>query len=307
MSTLHAPCPENVTTTSRRRALILTARPKTLAAAVVPILVASSLVFAEGKAFVWWISLCALMSSIFIQIGTNFVNDALDFIKGADGETRLGDARACQSGWFKPKQVLAMGLGCFALAMAFGLPLVMVGGWPIFWIGIVSLCMGYAYTGGPYPLAYVGLGDLFVILFFGIVAVGGVFYLHTHTYPLGALISGVQVGLLATVLIAINNLRDLDQDREINKRTLAVRLGPKLGRLEVLLLILVAFSLNLFWLGRGDWLAFLLPMFALPPSIRVVMNLLRSEASREYNGLLARAALVHMLFGVLLSAGFLLG
>lgn len=292
--------------TSKTKALILTARPKTLAAAVVPIMVATALAKADGGQITLWVSLCALLSAILIQVGTNFVNDALDFMKGADKETRLGDSRASQSGWFNAKTVLGMGFGCFALAMAFGVPLVWTGGLPILVIGLLSLLMGYAYTGGPIPLAYVGLGDLFVILFFGLVAVGGVYFLQTHTYTWTALVSGLQIGLLATVLIAINNLRDLDQDREVNKKTLAVRLGPKLGRYEVLALTLVAFGLNLYWLNKGEWLAFLLPMLALPVAMKVVMNLLRSEASREYNRLLARAALVHMLFGVLLSMGLLL-
>jgi 1,4-dihydroxy-2-naphthoate octaprenyltransferase len=290
----------------RARALILTARPKTLAAAVVPIMVATALVYAEGREVSPRLSLFALLSAIFIQIGTNFINDALDFVKGADKDTRLGDARASQSGWFAPHTVLAIGMSCFAVAMLFGFPLVLAGGWPILWIGIVSLLMGYAYTGGPFPLAYVGLGDLFVIVFFGLVAVGGVYFLQTHEYTWSAAVAGLQVGLLATVLIAINNLRDLDQDREVNKKTLAVRLGPKLGRWEVLFLVAMAFLLNLFWLGCGDRLASLLPLFALPAAWKVVSTLLRSQASREYNRLLARAAFVHMLFGVLLSIGLIL-
>ncbi len=292
--------------TSRTRALILTARPKTLSAAVIPIAVASALVASEGLEVRAWISWCALFSAIFIQIGTNFVNDALDFWKGADKETRLGDARASQSGWFSPRAVLAMGLGCFVVALLLGIPLVMEGGMPIVVIGLVSLLMGYCYTGGPFPLAYVGLGDLFVILFFGLIAVGGVYFLQTGTYSASALVAGLQVGLLATVLIAINNLRDLDQDREVNKRTLAVRLGPKLGRFEVLLLILVAFLLNLYWLNKGWVLAFMLPMLALPLAVQVFLRLMSSQASREYNRLLAKAAFVHMLFGVLLSIGLCL-
>jgi 1,4-dihydroxy-2-naphthoate octaprenyltransferase len=241
-----------------------------------------------------------------IQIGTNFVNDALDFLRGADGETRLGDARASQSGWFSARAVLIMGLGCFLIALLLGLPLVYRGGWPIFWIGVVSLMMGYAYTGGPFPLAYVGLGDLFVILFFGLVAVGGVYYLQTGAYSWSAAVAGLQIGLLATVLIAINNLRDLDQDRQVNKKTLAVRLGPRLGRLEVLTLAALAFALDLFWFEHGNLWAAILPFLALPLAVRVVARLLRSPASREYNRLLARAALLPMLFGVLLSAGFIL-
>lgn len=291
---------------SRLRALFLTARPKTLSAAVVPVIVGTALPLAEGKPVVWWVTLCALLSAVFIQIGTNFINDALDFIKGADRETRLGEARATQSGWFTAKSVLAMGFGFFVAAALCGLPLVFKGGTAILIIGIISLLMGYAYTGGPFPLAYVGLGDLFVIIFFGLVAVGGVYYLHTGEFAVSALVAGLQIGFLATILIAINNLRDLDQDRLVNKKTLAVRLGPKLGRLEVLFLILSSFALNFYWLYLGFWPAFLLPLVALWPSVQLVRHLLRSEAGREYNGLLARGAFIHMLFGVLLSVGFIL-
>lgn len=292
--------------TSKTRALILTARPKTLSAAVIPVLVGTALVASEGREVTWWISVCAVLSAIFIQIGTNFVNDALDFIKGADKETRLGDARAAQSGWFTPRAVLIMAGLFFAGALVLGIPLVVTGGTPILVIGLVSLVMGYAYTGGPFPLAYVGLGDLFVILFFGVIAVGGVYYLQTGDYSMSALVAGLQVGVLATVLIAINNLRDLDQDALIGKKTFAVRLGPNLGRLEVLGLVLIAFSLNIYWLNKGWILAFMLPMLVLPLAVHIVLRLLNSQASRAYNSLLARAALVHMLFGVLLSVGFLL-
>jgi len=291
---------------SRLHSLWLTARPKTLSAAVVPVMVATALVRFEGGAVTPWISLCAVLSAIFIQIGTNFVNDALDFKKGADGESRLGEARATQSGWFSANAVLGMGVLCFFVALVLGIPLVWLGGWPILLVGILSLLMGYAYTGGPWPLAYVGLGDLFVILFFGLIAVGGVYYLQTKSLPISAVIAGLQVGMLATVLIAINNLRDLAQDLQAGKKTFAVRVGPKWGRLEVLLLILLSFALNLYWLERGALFAFLLPLLALPPAVKVVTTLLNTEASRGYNRLLAVAAFVHMLFGVMLSLGLIL-
>ncbi len=291
---------------SRSRALFLTARPKTLSAAIVPVLVATALVRGEGLSITPWVSCFAVLSAIFIQIGTNFVNDALDFVKGADRETRLGEARAAQSGWFSHQKVLWMGFACFALAAAFGFPLVWLGGWPILVIGLVSLLMGYAYTGGPFPLAYVGLGDLFVIIFFGLVAVGGVYFLQTGSYSLAAFVAGLQIGLLATVMIAINNLRDLDQDKEVGKKTFAVRLGPKRGRFEVLVLIAAAFGLNIFWLARGNYWASALPLLALPLALKVIFSLLRTEASREYNLLLAKGAAVHMLFGVLMSAGLFL-
>lgn len=292
--------------TSRTKALILTARPKTLSAAVVPVLVATCLGAAEGARVSWVTSVLAVLSAIMIQVGTNFVNDALDYIKGADRETRLGDARASQSGWFSHRRVLAMGLICFALAAALGLPLVLMGGWPILVIGLVSLLLGYAYTGGPFPLAYVGLGDLFVILFFGLVAVGGVYFLQTQTYSNAAAVAGLQIGLLATVLIAINNLRDLDQDKLVNKRTLAVRLGPRRGRLEVPALFLGAFALNGYWFACGYRFAPFLPLLAAIPAIHVARTVMNTPPGRAYNGLLARASAVHVIFGLGLSLGLVL-
>jgi len=296
----------NARSTSVVRALWLTARPKTLAASIVPVLVASALVVAEGFPFVTWISIFAGLSAMMIQVGTNYVNDAIDFLKGADSESRLGEARATQQGWFTTRGVLALGIAFFALAMAFGLPLVWEGGWPIVAIGLTSLLMGYSYTGGPFPLAYLGLGDLFVVIFFGLVAVGGVVFLQLKVLPVSALVAGLQVGLLATVLIAINNLRDLDQDALVHKKTLAVRLGPRLARLEVLLLALATFALGFYWLSRGWTYAFALPILASPLAIRVVWTLMRTRASREYNQLLAQAAMLHMLFGVLLGIGLFL-
>lgn len=287
------------------RILWQTMRPKTLTAAIVPVLVATALVQAQGGPVLPWVSIFALLSALMIQIGTNFVNDAIDFDKGADTETRLGPERATHQGWLSRNQVLALGFFSFAIALLLGIPLVIEGGWPIVLVGLASLAMGYAYTGGPFPLAYLGLGDLFVILFFGLVAVGGVFFLHTKAYPLAAVVAGLQIGLLATVLIAINNLRDLDQDRLVHKKTLAVRLGPRRGRLEVVGLVLGAYGLHFYWWQSGETWAFWLPWLALPLAARVVWTLLRSEASREYNRLLAQASFVHMLFGVLLSIGFL--
>jgi 1,4-dihydroxy-2-naphthoate octaprenyltransferase len=286
--------------------LWLTARPKTLSAAVIPVMVATALVHFEGHSVSPWISVFAVFSAIFIQVGTNFVNDALDFKKGADTETRLGEARAAQSGWFSPNKVLAMGIAFFGLALVLGIPLVLLGGWPILVVGLLSLLMGYGYTGGPFPLAYLGLGDLFVILFFGLVAVGGVYFLQTLSLNWAALVAGLQVGMLATVLIAINNLRDLDQDQLVGKKTFAVRVGPIWGRREVLFLLVLSFALNFFWLFKGATFAAVLPLLAIPHAYRLVSTLLNTQAGREYNRLLALGAFVHMLFGVMLSVGFLI-
>lgn len=285
------------------RPWLMALRPKTLTAAVVPVLVATALVQAEGYSVLWWVSICALLSSICIQIGTNLVNDAIDFKKGADTEKRIGPQRVTQSGLLSSRQVMAGAMVCFLIALLLGIPLVIQGGWPIVGIGLISLFLGYAYTGGPFPLAYHGLGDLFVVLFFGVIAVTGTFYLHTQVWAMSALIAGVQVGLLATVLIAINNLRDAPQDALVNKKTLAVRFGPQFARFEIAVLIVVSVLLGVYWLTRGQTYAAYLPLLTVPFARRLLVDVYTHEASPIYNQFLALAAQIHILFGVSLSVG----
>lgn len=281
----------------------LALRPKTLTAAIVPVMVATALVFAEGFAIKWWVSVFAVLSSIFIQIGTNFINDGLDFKKGADDHRRVGPKRVTQSGLLTYKQVMLAGYVCFAIAAALGVPLVMEGGWVIVAIGLVSLFCGYAYTGGPYPLAYKGLGDLFVILFFGIVAVAGTFYLHALTITPGVWIAGLQIGLLATVLIAVNNFRDAPTDKEVGKLTLAVRLGPEFSKIEILLASFVPFLLNFYWLQNGHSIAGSLPLFALPIAMYLNRGVQTNKPGPIFNRYLAMSAGLHLIFGILLTIG----
>lgn len=283
---------------------LLAFRPKTLTAAVVPIVVGTTLVFAMGYPVQHWISLCALLSSLFIQIGTNLINDAMDFKKGADTEKRIGPSRITQQGHAQFKSVFALGIIFFVLALILGIPLVIHGGWPIVAIGILSLICGYAYTGGPFPLAYRGLGDLFVILFFGLLAVSGLTYLQTGEWHIEAMMAGLQVGSLATVLIAINNFRDVEGDKKANKKTLAVRFGPKFVRCEVAGLIGLSFLVNIYWWIEGFKIPALLSLLALPMGIIVIKNILTEEPSPKYNKFLAQSALLHLLFGCLLSIGF---
>lgn len=276
-------------------------RPKTLTAAVVPVLVATALVKSERHAVLWWVSICALLSASFIQIGTNLVNDAIDFKKGADTEKRIGPQRVTQSGLLTSGQVMMGAVSCFLAALVLGVPLVVQGGWPIVVIGLVSLAMGYAYTGGPFPLAYKGLGDLFVILFFGLVAVGGTYYLHTSTFSMSALVAGLQVGLLSTVLIAINNLRDAPQDALVNKKTLAVRFGVAFARAEIAALVLATFVLGGYWLSIGNLNAAVLPLLLVPLARRLVFGVYRHDPSPVFNQFLASAAKLQLFFGVVLS------
>lgn len=278
-------------------------RPKTLVTAVVPILVGTALVFPASEPVLWHVSLFALLSAACIQVGTNLVNDAIDFKKGADTEERIGPRRVTQSGLITSRRVMLGGFLAFALAMAFGVPLVIQGGWVIVMIGLVSLFLGYSYTGGFFPLAYLGLGDLFVVIFFGLVAVGGVYYLHTLNYAWDAVVAGLQVGFLATVLIAINNLRDVHQDTKVNKKTMAVRFGPKLVRFEIALLFFSSFLLCGYWVWKGAWLAAVLPLVAWPLALTVIRGVYRNEPGPVYNQFLGQAAAVHMIFGFQLSLG----
>lgn len=286
---------------------LLATRPKTLTAALVPIAVGTALAHARGFVLDWRISVLALVSVTFIQIGTNLVNDAIDFKKGADTEKRIGPKRVTQSGLLTPRQVMTGAFVCFALAMATGIPLVIAGGWVIVAIGLLSLLLAYGYTGGPFPLAYLGLGDLFVFLFFGLVAVGGIYFLQSGGWDLSAGVAGAQVGLLATVLIAINNLRDREGDVLVGKRTLAVRLGVTGSRAEILVLCVAPYVLNLYWLQFGLKMAVLLPFFTLPLALRLCLKVLLTAPGPEYNVLLGRAAGLQLLFGLLWSVGAFVG
>lgn len=288
---------------SNLKAWVLAARPKTLSAAVVPIVATVGLVQSLKVPVQWWIIVCALFSSFCIQIGTNFVNDAMDFKKGADNEKRLGPMRVTQQKIFTFKQVMWMATGFFALAMILGIPLVIHGGLPIVIIGILSVLMGYAYTSGPVPLAYYGLGDLFVIIFFGLVAVGGLFYLLTGTYTLDAFVLGLQVGFLSTILIAINNLRDIHTDKEVNKKTLAVRLGVTGAKVWIVFLIIAPFLMGYYWLNQQKYWLYIIPTLSLPLGLSVIKKIIRTEPSVEYNKFLAKSAG----YGMIFSLGFLIG
>ena len=289
------------------KSVLLAIRPKTLTAAIVPIMVAASLVYMQQHKLQWWVVVCALLSAIFIQIATNFFNDAIDFKKGADTDQRIGPQRVTQSGLMSSKAVFWWAIGFCLLALMFGVPLVYKGGWVIVGIGLISLFLAYGYTGGPYPLAYKGLDDFFVIIFFGLIAVGGVYYLLVETWNLDALIAGLQCGLLATVLIAINNLRDIEQDKLVDKKTLPVRFGATFAKVEILLLIISTYLLNLYWWSVYNliWVS-ILPLITLPLAFFLIFKLLKTKPSKIYNKFLALSALLQILFCFLLSLGFVL-
>lgn len=287
------------------RAWVAAARPPTLPAAVVPVLVGTAAAFGPGASglrigpFV-----AAMLASLLIQIGTNYANDAFDFWKSADTEERLGPRRLIQGGLATPGQVFIAACACFGLAAVIGLYLIAIAGWPILVIGVFSILSAVAYTGGPFPLAYHGLGDVFVFVFFGPVAVLGSAYLQRLTVPPEAVIASLPVGLLVTNILVVNNLRDIETDRAAGKRTLAVRIGRAGTRLQYILSVAVAFLAPLVYgLVRLDfWLW--LPLLTLPFAVRLVRTVVASTDGPVLNVALKGTGQLHLLFGILLAIGF---
>lgn len=284
---------------------VMAARPRTLPAAIVPVVVGSAIAHADG-AFAAGPCLAALVGACLIQIGTNFANDYFDFAKGADTEARQGPTRVTQAGLASPRAVLTATAVAFGLAVLVGLYLVAVGGWPIVAIGLLSILSGLAYTGGPYPLGYNGLGEVFVFIFFGLVAVLGTYYVQAlHLSPLAWALA-VPVGLLAAAINVVNNLRDIETDRVAGKRTLSARFGARFthGYYATLLVLAYLVPVALVAAGKLGGLA-LLPLATLPMAFKLFGSV-RRDAGPVLNGTLAGTAKLLMLFGLLLSAGLLL-
>jgi 1,4-dihydroxy-2-naphthoate octaprenyltransferase len=281
---------------------LLAARPKTLSAAVVPVLIGSALASHEPPGITWWVFACALAGAVLIQIATNFINDALDFKKGADTGERLGPIRVTQAGLLSADAVMRAAWICLVGAALCGIPLIYRGGWPMLVVGLVSIFMAYGYTGGPFPLAYHGLGELFVILFFGFIAVGGTFYVHSLQLTQAAALAGYAAGALATVLIVINNLRDVDGDRRSNKKTTVVRFGEPFARFEIAFFALTPFvaAAGIAWM-QNRW-PLLLTLAALPLAFLVTVRSFRSRGV-ALNQCLALAGALQWAFGILFVIG----
>ncbi len=293
---------------ARKRALawLFASRPATLPAAVVPVLVGTAVAVSDGY-FRLGPFMGALVASLLIQVGTNYANDYFDHQKGADTAERLGPIRLIQSGLVPPRQVLLATILCFGAAAAVGVYLVWVGGWPILAIGVLSILSGLAYTGGPYPLGYHGLGDIFVFAFFGLVAVTGTYYLHAGTVSTLAWWASVPVGLLVTAILVVNNVRDINTDRAAGKRTLAVRIGRRATRVQYALLLGVAYlvPLGLYVAGLSSgW--FWLPWLTAPLAVRAVLGVMSYEDGPMLNRMLKATGRLHLLFGVLFAASLLL-
>ena len=270
---------------------IQAARPRTLAASVAPVLVGTAIA-AQIGGLRPVAALLALSSSLCIQIGTNLANDYSDFKRGADAE-RVGPQRVTQSGLVQPATVKRAAWIAFGAAMLLGLALTLMSGWPLLVIGIGSVASGWLYTGGPWPLGYHGLGDLWVFLFFGLVATCGTVYAQALRVPPQAWLAGAAMGALATAILVVNNLRDRITDAKVGKNTLAVKTGPRFTRVEYVALLVIAFALT-FALGR-PW-----PLLALPLAVKPLQRVLRSDGA-ALNPALGETARLQLAFAVLLA------
>jgi 1,4-dihydroxy-2-naphthoate octaprenyltransferase len=283
-------------------AWFLACRPKTLSVSLSPVLVGTAVAWHDTHRLLWLPLLAAALGAAFIQIGTNLFNDVGDFLRGTDTPGRLGPRRAAAEGWLSVRAIRGGAWLSFALAFACGIYLVGHGGWPIVVIGLASLAAGWAYTGGPKPIAYGPLGEVFVFVFFGLVAVGGSYYLQALAVTPTVLLAATLVGIHAAAVITVNNYRDLDGDARSGKRTLAVRLGRQALRRIYALEMLAPYALLALLAGLG-WPA-ALPLLALPLALRLILRFHRQTPGPVFNQILAATAGHQLLFALLLSLAF---
>jgi 1,4-dihydroxy-2-naphthoate octaprenyltransferase len=288
------------------RIWLVAARPRTLPAAIAPVLVGTALA-GFGHVFHPLRFLAALLGAIFIQVGTNLSNDYSDARRGADADDRLGPVRVTAGGLVPPKQVLVATYVSFGLAVLAGVYLIVVAGWLLLVIGAASILAGVLYTGGPRPYGYEGLGELFVFLFFGIVAVAGSFFVQVRHLHWEAFALSVPVGLLAAAILVVNNIRDIDSDRRASKRTLAVKLGRVRTRWLFAGIVYLAFLLApITWIFGPVKPWVMLTWLALPLATALVRIVRTCTDGPSLNGALARSGMLQLAFCVLLSAGLLL-
>jgi 1,4-dihydroxy-2-naphthoate polyprenyltransferase len=286
---------------------LLAARPKTLPAAIAPVVIGTAVAFADGKEH-WPSAFLAALCALFIQIGTNYANDYFDFVKGTDAPERLGPTRATAAGWVTPRAMKRAFLLAFTLAAVVGIPLLLRGGRPALVIGVLCIAAGILYTGGPFPLGYIGLGDLFVFIFFGLVAVGGTYYVQALEINYFALLAGVAPGLLSTAILAVNNLRDVENDRIAGKRTIPVLFGADFGRGEYLFCLLfacIAVPLMLV-IFRLATFPVMLASASLLFSISPLKTLFHEPPGAVYNYVLAQTGRLLLIYSVLFSIALLL-
>ncbi|MEI7554407.1 1,4-dihydroxy-2-naphthoate polyprenyltransferase [Candidatus Chlorohelix sp.] len=290
---------------TKRQAWLMASRPKTLPAATAPVLVGTAVAFYD-KGFSLFPALAALAGALLIQIATNFANDVFDYKKGADTSERLGPVRVTAAGLLTPKEVFTGMWVVFGLATLVGVYLVIVGGLPIVIIGLLSIASGIAYTGGPFPLGYNGLGDIFVFIFFGLVAVCGTYYVQVGTVGALAWWCAIPIGLLATAIIVVNNLRDVKTDTVAGKKTMAVRIGESGAKAEYVLLAALSYLIApaMCLSGVAPWWAMLV-WLSLPLAYQQI-KLVFTVTGRALNKALGGTGRLELVYGLCLSMGLVI-
>ena len=290
---------------------ILASRPKTLIAGIIPVILGWSLGAVSKPFLLEFVSILilGLLVSLCIQISTNLFNDAIDFKKGTDTKKRLGPPRAAAEGHLSPTALMKGGVISLSLACVFGLPLVVMGGWPCLLIGLVSCALAYLYTGSRFSISYLGLGEPLVILFFGIVPVVGLYYLVTESISVISILVGTQIGFLATVLIAINNFRDQETDKISHKNTIAVRFGAPFMKKVIYFLLIAPYILNIFLiiLDQRFLAATILSLVSFPLAFNLLKEIQKAAPNERCNLLLAKAAKLEGIFGILMFIGIWYG
>ncbi len=287
---------------SKFESWILASRPKTLPAAIVPVLIGSSIALYDNK-FKFLATLVALICALLIQIGTNFVNDLYDYLSGTDKEERVGPLRVLASGLISVKEMKIGIVLIFALTFLLGLYLVYISTWVTLLIGIMSILAGIAYTAGPYPLAYNGLGDIFVFIFFGFVGTVGTYYVQTVEITPLVLWASIPVGALITNILVVNNYRDIEEDASTGKITLAVKLGKRLTRIQYLTFTVVSYLiLFVVYFTYKESLFVFLPLLSLPLAVRLVSMIYKYKGA-ELNQTLALTAMLSAVYGLLFAIG----
>ncbi len=281
---------------------VLAVRPKTLPAAAAPVIVGSALAVNAGH-WQWLPALAALCGALLLQIGSNLANDVFDYEKGTDSGERFGPLRVTQSGWLTPAEVKRGMWIIFGLAMLLGIYLFFHAGWVILAIGLAAILSAIAYTGGPFPLGYHGLGDLFVFIFFGLVATVGTYYIQTGTTTSTVWWMGTAIGLLIVNVLVVNNLRDLDGDRIAGKQTLAVRLGQNGARKEYWIGISAAYTIPIFlWLYGNLSIGSLAVHLTIPLALRLVRSIYH-DVGVELNKTLAATGQLSLIYALLFATG----
>ncbi len=292
---------------SRTRAWVMACRPRTLTAAAAPVAAGTGLAYMHGG-FAFAPALAALAGAMLIQVGTNLANDYYDYQKGGDSEGRLGPVRVTQAGLIEGRDVLRGAFLAFALATGAGVYLAAVAGWPVVAIGVAGIASGILYTGGPWPLGYHGLGDLFVFVFFGLVAVAGTCFVQVLEFRPDSLTAGVALGAASTAILVVNNLRDIETDARAGKRTLAVRMGGGWTKAQYVVLLALTAAVPPAGMALHGWSPWvLLSLCALPAVAGTLRLVLSYREPASLNRALAGTARFLGLYGVLLGFGFGLG